>query len=207
MDVQQVQKLFDRINQLEHLLVVDRDHPKEETFSRKMYDVEMKLVNVHEKLDAILQQTTKTNGRVSRLEDDNILNKERISSHSKILGFGATDPLDKVANNVEGGWDISHLTGTTAATTQASELVVAMYAGSANDTTYTITGYSNVLNEQGADVYTSVSTAWKAVSSTGAQSGTFNSTEYMNGVGAIATFKEYSAPAPAILTDDIIWFE
>ena len=85
-----IQDLLVRMDQFEHLLVVNRDHPKEETFSRKMYDVEMKLVNVHEKLDAILQQTTKTNGRVSRLEDDNILSKERISSHGKILGFGGT---------------------------------------------------------------------------------------------------------------------
>lgn len=69
-----IAQLLERLDSLEHMLVINRDHPKEETFSRKMYDLEQKVIHMHDifdmKLDQILEQTTKTNGRVTKLEGE-----------------------------------------------------------------------------------------------------------------------------------------
>lgn len=87
----QIQHLIQRIDKFEQLLVADRDHPKEETFSRKMYDLEQKVVHIHDifelKLDAILEQTTKTNGRVTSLEQNlNEVKIEHITDSASLRG-------------------------------------------------------------------------------------------------------------------------
>jgi hypothetical protein len=110
-------------------------------------------------------------------------------------GIATTSALDKTASNSNGtGYTDSHSTGTTAATTQANELVVAAVGSDANgDPTYTApTGYAD-FESQGGQTYTWGACDDKIVSATGTQTATFGSTAYVNSQGAIATFKEAAA--------------
>lgn len=115
-------------------------------------------------------------------------------------GLTTTDPLDKKEENLESSYVTSHPTGTTATTTQANELVVAYYSGddSLADGEFAISGFSNLVDTPADGLYNITAFADKDVTSTGTQAGTFTSgTVYMQGHGAIATFKEAAAPSVA----------
>lgn len=107
-------------------------------------------------------------------------------------GIITSDPLDVTAENTEAGYFALHSTGTTAATSQATELACAMYRASGNIAgVITISGWSNVTIQDGSDLWTGLAFADKDLTSTGAQSGEWNTDpDYHQGEGAIATFKE-----------------
>lgn len=110
--------------------------------------------------------------------------------YSGVLNTG--DPLDKKAEHLDGGYTKSHATGTTAATAEANELIVAWYISDSATDTYTISGFSNKV-ESNNGTYGEAVLADKDVSSTGTQSGTFVGSAYTNGWAGIATFKLASA--------------
>ncbi len=120
----------------------------------------------------------------SQFADANIIIRE-------YSGLVTTDPLDKSAHANDGGSSTSHSTGTTAATTQASELVVAAAGASdSQEPGWTVpSGYSNLVHQKGSDAFTYGAMADLIVSSTGAQSATFTTTDSVAGQGVIATFK------------------
>ena len=103
-----------------------------------------------------------------------------------------SSPLDKKAENLDGGYTTNHATGTTDSTTQATELVVAVYVADSATFSYTISGFSNKL-EANNGTYGEVVIADKDVTSTGTQSGTFVGSDTTNGWAGIATFKEVVA--------------
>jgi len=102
----------------------------------------------------------------------------------------SADPLDKSAETLDADWLTSHTSGATATTTQADELVVGGYVGDANSG-YTLgSGYSNLATQDGTDLWISVALEDKVVSSTGTQTATITSAEYIKGYMVVATFKE-----------------
>lgn len=118
-----------------------------------------------------------------------------ITTAREYSGISTTSPLDVSAENVEGSYGTSHPTGTTGTTNQADEVCVAMYAGDDNET-YTVGGsYTNLVDTDGYDLYSSLVMADLIVSSTGTQSATFTSTDSLRGYGAIATFKAAASAA------------
>lgn len=113
--------------------------------------------------------------------------------YSSVLTSGA---LDKTSSNNDGAsFNTTHDAGTTAATTQASELVIlgGGSAGNASPGFTAGTGYANGFEQKGFDLYTYGFMSDKTVSSTGAQSGNFLSTANVQGQGYIATFKLVTA--------------
>lgn len=120
-----------------------------------------------------------------------------VPSVARVYSGIEADALDVYASNAESGYDVSHPSGTTGTPTQDTELVVAMYAGDAN-ANYTVGGsFGNLLRQNGSDLYSSVVIADLDQTSAAAQSATFDSgATYMQGFGAIATFKETAAGDP-----------
>jgi hypothetical protein len=109
-------------------------------------------------------------------------------------GVVTSSPLDQIMTaNDNGNYVQSHPSGTTPATTQASELVVTGFGISNNDTYTGGTGYGNLSQANGFDLYTSEAAEDKIISSTGAQSDTINTSGFDTGQGVIATFKAAAA--------------
>jgi len=110
----------------------------------------------------------------------------------EISGCATSSPLDVSAENVEAEYLTAHPTGTTGETAQNDEICIGMYTGDDNEN-YTVGGsWTGLIDTDGSDLYISLVTAHLIVSSTGAQSATFTSTEYLQGYGAIGCFKQAS---------------
>jgi len=100
-------------------------------------------------------------------------------------------PLDQTAANDNPGSATSLATGTTATTTQASELVVAVFGFGPGRTVTIPAGWSGGTHvETAADsVNRAVQLTWQYVSTTGAQQGTLTISPASTYAGAIATYK------------------
>lgn len=112
-------------------------------------------------------------------------------------GLATTSVLDQFATGNSGtGYVNSHTTSATATTTQANELVVAFVGsgGSASPAFSAGSGYGNITEQQGFDLYTYSAMEDKIVAATGTQTGTFGSTAYVRSQTIVATFKEAVAP-------------
>lgn len=119
-------------------------------------------------------------------------------------GASTTNPLDQVAaNNDAATTPTSHNMGTTAATTYANELVVGCggYANTDSATSTVGTGYGNFLEQKASDRFTFGIMQDKTVTSTGTQTGTYNTTIGVTGVGLLATFVDATQPAVATSTN------
>jgi hypothetical protein len=110
-------------------------------------------------------------------------------------GLATGNPLDVYTSNADSSAGTTHFTGTTAATTQPTELVVvASGLGDVQEPGWSIASYSDLVHQKGSDVYTYEAMADNSVSSTGTQSGTFTTADTEQGQSIIATFKISSAP-------------
>ena len=110
-------------------------------------------------------------------------------------GLETSSVLDKKAENLDSEYGTSHSTGTTATTSQADELIVAMACGDSNST-WSLAGWDNELEANGNDIYQSLAMYSKVVSSVGTQSASISSSAAMKGYAAIATFKIASVASP-----------
>lgn len=118
-------------------------------------------------------------------------------------GLSTTDPLDKSAHANDGGSaGTTHSCGTTAATTQAVELIIVaagIETASNTDPVWVApAGYGNLLaqlGDGGGTTFTGGAMADKTVSSTGTQTGAFTTTASKVGQGVIATFGTTNTPA------------
>jgi len=107
-------------------------------------------------------------------------------------GMDTAAPLDKTSSANDGSSFVqTHSAGTTAATTQADELVVlgGGSSGSASPTFAAGTGYGNGVEQKGFDSFTYGFLSDKTVVATGTQTGNFTSTSFVRGQGFIGTFK------------------
>lgn len=108
-------------------------------------------------------------------------------------GLSATAALDKtaIANSPNNTKEASH-TVTTAATTQAAELVIAIGSpGSEGATNFLAptSGFTEIDHEPTDTVHFAYSSGYKIVSATGAQAATWSWTTATDFQGAVATFK------------------
>jgi hypothetical protein len=127
----------------------------------------------------------------SQFADANIIIRE-------YSGLTTTDPLNKSAHANDGGAaGTSHSCGTTAATTQANELIIAVSgcSDSQEPTWSAPSGFGNLVHQKGSDAFTYGAMADKTVSSTGTQTASFGTTDSVIGEGIIATFKIASVAA------------
>lgn len=113
-------------------------------------------------------------------------------------GLTTTDPLDK--SSVQVTFGTSHTSAATAVTTQDNELVVAAIGASANVTCTAGTGYGNVADYNGSDLYEAVCIEDKDITSTGAQSATITTSASVAGYFIVATFKEPAARRRILFT-------
>lgn len=107
-------------------------------------------------------------------------------------GMDTTSPLDQTSTANDGASYVqTHSAGTTGTTTQASELIIlGGGCSAAADPVFAAgSGYGNVVQQKGFDLYTYSVMTDKVVSSTGTQTGNFTTTSYVRGQGYIATFK------------------
>lgn len=110
-------------------------------------------------------------------------------------GLDTTAPLDQHTYTNESGYVTSHSSGSTSTTTQADELVIGAYNGSANDAGYAAGAtFTGLVSKDGADLYTSAGMEYKTVSSTGTQSADMTTSQFQRGCMFVATFKAASAP-------------
>lgn len=111
----------------------------------------------------------------------------------EVSGLTTTDPLDKVAEGTTAS-GTSHTSATTATTTQANELVYATI-GLATTATFTLgSGYSELSETTGSDIYQASASETKRVTSIGTQTATFTSSASAVSYFIIATFKEAGGP-------------
>jgi len=106
-------------------------------------------------------------------------------------GIKTVSPLDVTASASDGATAVTtHSTGTTATTSQASELVIAFCGSEGNpDPVFAQkSGYGNLVEQKGFDLYTFGAMADLIVSSTGTQNGDMTTTLAERGQGVIATF-------------------
>lgn len=104
-------------------------------------------------------------------------------------------PLDKTATTA-GASSTAMVTGTTAATTQASELLYAVYGFGVGRTVTLPGGWSGgpVLESTAGTSDRAVQAAWQYVTATGAQQGTATLSSASTYAGAIATYKTVAPP-------------
>lgn len=103
-----------------------------------------------------------------------------------------TSPLDQTSTANDGASYVqTHSAGTTSATTQAYELVIlGGGASAAADPVFAAgSGYGNVVQQKGFDLYTYSVMTDKVVTTTGTQTGNFTTTNYVRGQAYIATFR------------------
>lgn len=100
----------------------------------------------------------------------------------------ASSPFDVEVSAVETDFVQSHGSGNTSSTTQPTELVLAGYAYTNAGETLTASGYT-VQNTSNSTQFSGISTGYKTVSASGAQSATFASSGFLKGVVYLATFK------------------
>lgn len=113
-----------------------------------------------------------------------------ITTAREYSGIDTADPLDQSTENTETQYGTSHSTGTTPPNSQNQELAVAMYVGDDNET-YTVgNGFSNLVDTDGDDVFSSLAFADKDLNQVAGESAIFTSTDFLRGYGAIATFRE-----------------
>lgn len=117
----------------------------------------------------------------------------------------AAAALDKSATAADDGPQASDATVTTAATTQAIEIVVAVagICSEVGDTAIgTATGYTDILTEANCGGHTAGSIGWKTVSAAGAQTASWSHTDITGSSGwdgwaaAIVTLKDAAAATP-----------
>lgn len=123
-------------------------------------------------------------------------------------GLATSSVLD-VSVSADSGTDYvnSHPSGTTATTTQADELAIAV-VGSSGSTSPVFTvpsGYGNLLEQDGFDAFTYSAIADRILTATGTQSATFGSTEFVRSQTILATFKEAVA-APSTVFGSFFMF-
>lgn len=108
-------------------------------------------------------------------------------------GIATSSALDKTstANDTNNFVQI-HPAGTTAATTQAAELVVlgGGCAVGSDPVCVAGSGFSNGLEQKGFDTFTYAFMSDKTVAAMGTQTGNFTSTGFVEGQGFIATYKD-----------------
>lgn len=104
----------------------------------------------------------------------------------------STSPLDKSAGGTTAA-GTSHTSATTAATTQANELVVAMVGLTGNATCTAGAGFGNVVSQNGSDIFDGACLEDKDISSTGTQQATITTSGSVATYFIIASFKEASA--------------
>jgi hypothetical protein len=112
-------------------------------------------------------------------------------------GIATTSALDVTISADTGtGYENAHPSGTSASTSQADQLVFTAVgsSGSASPAFTVPSGYSNFLEQAGFDAFTYSAIADKIVSTTGTQTASFGSTEYVRSQTVLATFKEAVAP-------------
>lgn len=111
-------------------------------------------------------------------------------------GLTTSDPLDKSAGSAT-AVSTSHTSASTAATTQANELVVAAVGVATNATCTAGAGYGNVTSQNASDLFTAVCMEDKDVASTGAQQATITTSASAATYFIVATFKEASSGGAA----------
>lgn len=118
----------------------------------------------------------------------------------EISGLMTTDPFDvKAEGAVSAG--TSHTSATTATTSQANELVYSVI-GLAGNTTYTAgSGFGDLSQTNGSDLYQSSASQMKVVSSAGTQTATITSANSLVGYFIVATFKIDAGPLIDKLSD------
>ncbi len=109
-------------------------------------------------------------------------------------GLTTTDPLDKTAGSASNG---TSFTATTAATSFANELVIALLGCDSQSVGFTgDAGYQTIITQiSSAGQFTQEGGQYKTVSSTGTQSVTITLNNAQNGSLAMATFKSATQPA------------
>ena len=120
-------------------------------------------------------------------------------------GLTTTDPLDVKADHSDGEYTFNHSTGTTSATTQSNELVIAWHISDQSAASHTIADFSNKI-EANNGTWGETVIADKITTSTGTQTATFVSDTYSNSWSGIATFKDASPPPPAEYGDMLLMF-
>jgi len=121
-------------------------------------------------------------------------------------GLNTTAPLDVTASSSTGSPSATISSGTTAATSMASELVIV--AGSWQDATVTAsegTGYTDLSGNNGLTL-AMMAMESKAVTTTGTQSGTLPLRASTNWIGVIATFKAAGGGPPVNTTNFFAMF-
>lgn len=119
-------------------------------------------------------------------------------------GLVSSGSLDKTAlSSNTSSYTTTHTTAASAATTQADELVIVAGGNSGNAPSgYSAgSGYGNLVTQNGFDLYTYGMMEDATVSSVGAQTGTYSTTQNVIGIVILATFKIASVgPSPIAAT-------
>lgn len=124
-------------------------------------------------------------------------------------GMDTVSPKDVHAVATDGGNYVqSHTGATTAATSQADELVVVVggTGGSTSPGFSAGSGYTNLIVANGFDAFTYGLMAEKVVASTGTQYGNYTSTEFVRGQVIVSTFKIAGVVPPANLKPNFFAF-
>lgn len=126
-------------------------------------------------------------------------------------GLDRTSPLDKTASANDGtSFLTTHDTGTTAATTQANELAVAVVgsSGSSDPVFAAGTNYGHLQQQNGFDVFTYQGMTDRILTATGTQNTNMTTTGSVRGEGVLVTFKTLSVSGTnytQVLTDTITY--
>lgn len=106
-----------------------------------------------------------------------------------------SSPFDVSAATAETGYTLTHPSGNTPTLAQANNLVIGAYGAEANET-YTLgSGFSNLIQQNGFDLYRSVAMQDKEVSSTSAVSSDITTSNYRRGYSIVAVYKKAAPPA------------
>jgi hypothetical protein len=124
---------------------------------------------------------------------------DSVATIREYSGMNTTAPLDVSATGNSGTSYVTTLTSSaTAATAQASELIIAVGGVSANTPGYSLgTGFGNLVSQNGFDLYTSGFMEDKTVSATGTQTAAINMTSSVRTEIIVAAFK-IAAPSSAV---------
>lgn len=115
----------------------------------------------------------------------------------EMSGFTTTDPFDVKAEGATAS-GTSHTSATTGTTTQADEYVYGTL-GLATNATFTLgSGFSDLSQTNGSDIFQASAAEGKTVSSTGTQQATMTTSAAAVGYFIVATFKLAGGSAPLI---------
>jgi hypothetical protein len=123
-------------------------------------------------------------------------------------GIATASPLDQVTSGADSAGATLHTSAASGATTVNNELVVVAGGVSNNTPTYSAgTGYGNAASQSGFDLYTSGFMEDAYITSTGSQTGTFNTVSSVQGQTSVATFKS-AAQTPVVSGgNNVIFFQ